>query len=43
MAGFNWKVFDYASDMKAFAVTAAVTTVIAIIYDQNGKFHLFYT
>lgn len=41
IAGFKYKTFDDPQSLAAFVV-ASVTTVYAIVYDNSGKYNLFY-
>lgn len=44
IAGFKQKEFATARELQAFCLTAAVTTITAIVYNAaSGKFCLFYT
>ena len=45
VANFQYKIFDSALALHAFASTdAACDTIISIVYDAaSGKFVLFYT
>jgi hypothetical protein len=44
VATFQYKIFDTARQLHAFVTTdAACDAVISIIYDNSGKFVLFYT
>jgi hypothetical protein len=42
IAGFKHKIFDTTIDLQTYVTTAAVTTVISIVTDNNGKYILFY-
>jgi hypothetical protein len=41
IAGFKSAFFDSAQDLSKF-VQASVTTVYSIVYNQDGKYVLFY-
>jgi hypothetical protein len=43
IAGFKVQIFDDPVALKEFVRTGAVTTVAAIVCDNNGKYVLFYT
>jgi len=45
IATFQYKIFDTARDLHAFAVAnAACDTIISIVFDAaSGKYVLFYT
>jgi hypothetical protein len=44
IAGFKVKDFQLASELQKFCLTAAVTTIVSIVYNAaSGKYTLFYT
>lgn len=41
IAGFKHRIFNTAGELAAFAAASA-TTIYGIVYDDNGKYILFY-
>lgn len=44
IAGFKQKDFQFAADLQKFCLTAAVTTIVSIVFNSaSGRYTLFYT